>query len=329
MKRLWEATALDGMLNSYYDSSVQRLPEYEYSWSVDYVEVPAGASIYLSEWSWTVRVAVFVDAGYLYAGGSAAIAGSAQTRDRVELNRFNVVDKLKAVAVTKADGASLLRIYWYDGVLPGGVSSEQQSIADTDDVKLRLGTISPFGRQKGVDSLIVTDLVELARNQAISDAVLLSGDEDVRIGVQIAQSFGGRVHLIGMEPSQNNQSRTLMQESDTRTEWSKAEIGEFLTLKLGSNTSVAPDTHEDSSETGCDTKSLLDEVIATFAESLGPDRLSLIADLDEAGSIPNEIDSPLLGKSRSAIGRELTFDERRYLRDQFKQTARRTTSANL
>jgi uncharacterized LabA/DUF88 family protein len=34
--------------------------------------------------------------------------------------------------------------------------------------------------------LIGTDLIELARNHAISDAVLLSGDEDLRIGVQIA-----------------------------------------------------------------------------------------------------------------------------------------------
>ena len=46
------------------------------------------------------------------------------------------------------------------------------------------------GRQKGVDSLIVTDLIELARNHAISDAVLLAGDEELRIGVQIAQSLG-------------------------------------------------------------------------------------------------------------------------------------------
>ncbi len=52
---------------------------------------------------------------------------------------------------------------------------EQQSIADADDVKLRLGIISPSGQQKGVDSLIVTDLVELARNHAISDADVLSG----------------------------------------------------------------------------------------------------------------------------------------------------------
>ena len=79
-------------------------------------------------------------------------------------------------------------------------SQEQLDLAHSDDVKLRLGFINEYGQQKGVDSLIVTDLVELARNHAISDAVILSGDEDIRIGVQIAQSFGVRAHLTGSGP---------------------------------------------------------------------------------------------------------------------------------
>ena len=73
-------------------------------------------------------------------------------------------------------------------------------------MKLRLGIVNLAGQQKGVDSLIVTDLVELARNHAITDAILLSGDEDLRIGVQIAQSFGVRVHLIRIEPTRGSQS---------------------------------------------------------------------------------------------------------------------------
>ena len=56
-----------------------------------------------------------------------------------------------------------------------------------DNVKLRLGQLNSAGQQKGVDSLIVTDLMELARNKAISDAVVVTGDEDIRIAVQIAQ----------------------------------------------------------------------------------------------------------------------------------------------
>ena len=178
-------------------------------------------------------------------------------------------------------------------------SLEQQRLADADDVKLRLGIISPSGQQKGVDSLIVTDLVELARNQAVSDAVLLSGDEDVRIGVQIAQSFGVRVHLIGIEPSRGNQSRALMQEADTTTEWSKAEIGEFLTLKPGLDPTATSTGSGDTSEIGSDTKSALDEIVSEFVKSLESDQLRLIATLNEQDLIPEEHDRLLLGDERT------------------------------
>ena len=130
-------------------------------------------------------------------------------------------------ATSKADGAQLLRIYWYDGLLGTRPSIEQEELARSDNVKVRLGT-ETAGQQKGVDSLIVTDLIELARNHAITDALLVSGDEDLRIGVQIAQSFGVRVHLLGIEPSRGNQSNLLRQEADTTGEWSKNDISKFL-----------------------------------------------------------------------------------------------------
>lgn len=170
------------------------------------------------------RVAVFVDAGYLYAAGSIAIHGSNLPREMVELNLSEAIRKLTLTAGERTDGKPLLRVYWYDGALPQGLLSEQQSLADADDVKLRLGIVTFGGQQKGVDSLIITDLVELARNRAISDAVLLSGDEDVRIGVQIAPSFGVRVHLVGIAPSRGNQSRALRQEADTKLEWSASDV---------------------------------------------------------------------------------------------------------
>jgi hypothetical protein len=40
------------------------------------------------------------------------------------------------------------------------------------DVKVRLGFVNSVGEQKGVDWLIVTDMIALARNRAISDAAL-------------------------------------------------------------------------------------------------------------------------------------------------------------
>ena len=52
----------------------------------------------------------------------------------------------------------------------------------------------------------------------MSDALVVSGDEDVRVGVQVAQSYGVRVHLLGIVPARGSQSKQLLQESDTTAE---------------------------------------------------------------------------------------------------------------
>ena len=78
-------------------------------------------------------------------------------------------------------GVNLLRVYWYDGTSTGP-TAQHLTLAHLDNVKVRLGFVNSVGEQKGVDSLIVTDMITLARNRAISDAVLVSGDEDLQIG---------------------------------------------------------------------------------------------------------------------------------------------------
>jgi uncharacterized LabA/DUF88 family protein len=136
------------------------------------------------------RVAVFVDAGYLFAQGSTALAGSKQKRSLLEINETAAVAELAAVATMRSPAAALLRIYWYDGIsVYKGPSAEQVKLAEAENIKIRFGFMNSVGEQKGVDSLIVTDLIDLARNGAICDAVLLSGDEDVRIGVRFPRFF--------------------------------------------------------------------------------------------------------------------------------------------
>ena len=146
-----------------------------------------------------MRIAVFVDAGYLYAQGSIAItkAKKPKPREELSLDVQKLLTKLKELIKEVAPNNGLLRVYWYDGALPGRLNESQMKLAMTDDVKLRLGRLHEDGQQKGVDSLIVTDLIELARNRSITDALLISGDEDVRVGVEIAQTHGVRVHLSG------------------------------------------------------------------------------------------------------------------------------------
>jgi uncharacterized LabA/DUF88 family protein len=68
-------------------------------------------------------------------------------------------------------------------------------------------------RQKGVDTLLVRDLVVLAEQRAISDVVLIAGDEDIREGVSYVQERGIRVHLVIVDGA--GSPRTLRQEADS------------------------------------------------------------------------------------------------------------------
>ena len=140
------------------------------------------------------RVAVFVDAGYLFAQGSKEMCGRKLLRGEISLDHQALIRALKDFA-ERISKLPLLRIYWYDGTSQGP-TSQHNTLADQADMKVRLGFVNSAGQQKGVDSLIVTDMISLARNRAMADCVLLSGDEDLRVGVQQAQEYGVRVHLL-------------------------------------------------------------------------------------------------------------------------------------
>jgi hypothetical protein len=93
---------------------------------------------------------------------------------------------------------------------------DQRVIAQMPWVKLRLGNLNARGQQKGVDAQIRADMEALARHRAITDAVLIAGDEDMVPAVEAAQAFGVRVHLWGIEPPYGtNQAERLVWESDT------------------------------------------------------------------------------------------------------------------
>ena len=201
-------------------------------------------------------------------------------------------------------------------------------MAYAEDVKLRLGVVTPAGQQKGVDSLIVTDLMELARNHAITDAVLLSGDEDLRIGVQIAQSFGVRVHLIGIKPSRGSQSLSLLQEADTTTVWDEIEVGTLLALEAGFDDGAQVSGNVVSLEVASDTAAALEEAVESFVSSMDLGDMRTIDSLEETDMIPRQLDGRLLATCRSAMGRVLDRPEMVLLRRKFREVARNRT-ANL
>ncbi|TDC96124.1 NYN domain-containing protein [Actinomadura sp. 7K507] len=160
------------------------------------------------------RYAVFVDAGYLYAA-SGALLLSCGSRREYRVAAEKLIKALTSHADEKLLG-ELLRVYWFDAAPKKQPTVDQRVIANLPLVKLRLGNLNAQGQQKGVDAQLRADLEALARHRAITDAVLLAGDEDMLPAVEAAQRYGIRVHLWGVEPTHgSNQAEWLVWESDT------------------------------------------------------------------------------------------------------------------
>ena len=174
------------------------------------------------------RIAVFVDAGYFYASASELLFGAPLRRGELRLANAEFAHYLAQVAET-IGGCPLLRIYWYDGASTGP-NAAHVALAYRPNLKLRLGRVDAQGQQQGVDQLLVADLVTLAKNRALCDAVLVTGDDDLRDGVEEAQALGVRVHLIGIPPARENQAAALVQAADSVRELSSAELKSFLSL---------------------------------------------------------------------------------------------------
>jgi uncharacterized LabA/DUF88 family protein len=160
------------------------------------------------------RYAIMVDVGYIYASAGELLFSAASRRE------YNVdTDKLIQALTRHAEEqvrGELLRIYWYDAARDRVPTIGQRVIAQMPWVKLRLGNLNARGQQKGVDAQIRADMEALARHRAITDAILVAGDEDMVPAVEAAQAYGVRVHLWGIEPPYGtNQAERLVWESDT------------------------------------------------------------------------------------------------------------------
>jgi uncharacterized LabA/DUF88 family protein len=160
------------------------------------------------------RYAIMIDVGYIYASAAELLFSAGSRREyRVD------ADKLIQALSRQADGmvrGELLRVYWYDAARDRVPTIDQRVIAQMARVKLRLGNLNARGQQKGVDAQIRADMEALARHRAVTDAILVAGDEDMVPAVEAAQAYGVRVHLWGVEPPfGTNQAERLVWESDT------------------------------------------------------------------------------------------------------------------
>lgn len=149
----------------------------------------------------------------MLAAGGLLICGTKRRKD-FTCDFAGQIGALTEWARDDPRGLPDLRTYWYDGAPNGVPTAEHLRIAALPYVKIRLGRLIQ-GEQKGVDALIYRDLMTLARERAISRAILVAGDEDLREGVVAAQDMGVEVVIVGIETTQRtNQSAALIREAD-------------------------------------------------------------------------------------------------------------------
>ncbi|GHH81498.1 NYN domain-containing protein [Streptomyces sulfonofaciens] len=257
--------------------------------------------------------AIFVDAGYLYAAAGRLVAGT-EDRRAFDLDAEGLIDALIDRARTIFADSRLLRVYWYDGARRRIHTAEQQGIAELPDVKVRLGNLNANNQQKGVDSLIRSDLESLARHRAISDAALLGGDEDLVSAVEAAQGYGARVHLWGIEaPEGRNQAEPLLWEVDSQRTFDLDFFKPYVTRRVvvsADGTGAPRPSREDVWFVGA-------RIAATWLGSRGHETLADL--LPGHPYLPGSVDQDLLVEAEGLLQYSLRGQSelRRALRDGF------------
>jgi hypothetical protein len=242
------------------------------------------------------RCALCVDAGYLLAAGGNFCCG---TKERSEFNCAypELIDSL-VQAVTVDAGMPVLRLYWYDAAPNAVPLPDHLLVAQQPNVKLRLGRLSG-GKQKGVDSLIIRDLMTLARERAIATAYIISGDEDIREAVVAAQDMGVRVILLGIPPAGQrfNQAPTLIRESDEHIV-----LEEHIWAPHFSKPEPAPEAPQIPEEkTEAEVARELGRSFGTkWTSAATPDEVLEL--LGRAPRIPRELDAQLLRNAQPTLG---------------------------
>jgi hypothetical protein len=177
------------------------------------------------------RCALFVDAGYVLADGAMAVHGT-RRRDSVSWDYSGLLKLLAGISRDRT-GLPMMRCYWYEATVEGRRTREHDMLADLPGLKLRLGRMRP-GHREGVETEIHRDLIKLARNGAICDAVIISAEEDLAQVVAEVQDLGVRVILLHIAVDGSwTIARPLRQECDDIVELSGPHLRPFVDLIAG------------------------------------------------------------------------------------------------
>lgn len=143
-----------------------------------------------------MKIAIFIDGGYL--------AKIAKKYNNSGIDFLNLSREM-------SQGKEILRTYYYNclpyqGSPPTTDEKERFSKAQKffnaleriPRYEVREGRLAKRGNefeQKGIDTLLSIDLVNLAASGKISDAVLLAGDSDFLPAVKVAKEHGVNIFL--------------------------------------------------------------------------------------------------------------------------------------
>jgi hypothetical protein len=111
----------------------------------------------------------------------------------------------------------------------------------------------------------------------------------------------------------------LLFEADTTVEWSKDTVSKFLEVTLVSQSDFDDGTLGQDSDTESGGRSVLANMVVRFVGELDEDQLSKLTEhWSQTLDVPPEYDRRLLAKGRAAIGRNLDSEEKRFLRNTFR-----------
>lgn len=264
-------------------------------------------------------VAIFVDAGYVWAQGERGLRLQPDNVVAFDAHRF-----LAALLSISDELGDLLRVYWYDAAKDGPIPGDQLAVADIEGVKLRLGKISAHGNQKGVDTLLVRDLILLSAERTISRAVIVTGDDDFREAIAYAQERGVRVTLLTVPDRQGatNAGLDLCREADTVLALDRETVEACFSLAAGPPPLLDEDHRPGWLSRGSTGSAVTpsDEVkrrSSAFARDW-MDTATVASLRDLVGgrpTIPREVDAQLLREASK--GRILSEESRKLAREEF------------
>jgi uncharacterized LabA/DUF88 family protein len=255
------------------------------------------------------RVCIFVDAGYFYDQGAIAISGRKHARTAIQFDPAAFFAEFSSFAERLTNG-KVHRIYWYDGAKNMVPDDRHIAIDSQPFVKLRLGRLTLDGGQKGVDTLMVRDLMVLSQERTLQQAVVLTGDDDLREGIEYAQDRGVLVYLVGIKDSDGltSQSEGLSRIVD---QVSTIEKSDLTSLKIGtitwndSKSEVLATSQQEPSEIPADV--LAKRVGNAMIQQIPRERLESVLDV-RAGMLPADLDKKMFSLAWTEYGRTVYFE---------------------